>query len=297
MNLHKNIAKLAIAGSLALAFTACSSSDSPAAPSDPTGSENTNGEVIDPGTTPVDPGTTTPVDPGTTTPVDPGTTTPVDPGTTTPVDPGTTTPSANEGFGLWDGTAGDTQVPTGNDAAGYWYSYNDNNGGDNGDGKSTLTWKVPAGDEFDDGSMAPVIAACNGLCGDFMLDQGEYKYNPYVGFGFNFSATDDDVVDLTASKGICVAYESDYEIVIELGLGASTDLAIGYANPSYTLDPVTAATVVDIPWEDFAQPGWASETVENPEKTLASLKFKFTGSDGDAGKFNLSKVGPMGSCK
>lgn len=45
------------------------------------------------------------------------------------------------------------------------------------------------------------------------------------------------------------AYESDYDIVIELGLGSAID------------------------------------------------EIKFTGSDGDAGKFNIAKVGPLGSCK
>ena len=57
-------------------------------------------------------------------------------------------------------------------------------------------------------------------------------------------ATPTDDVDVSKSGGICVAYESDYDIVIELGLDSAIDEKIG-----------------------------------------------------DAGKFNIAKVGPLGSCK
>ena len=216
--------------------------------------------------------------------------------TTTP-----TTPAEDESDGkwhlaLWDGTAGDPQVPTGNKTGGYWYSYTDS--GDKG--KSVLTW-----DAADDGTSAdglvPVIKECNGLCGSFDLIVGANPYKPYVGVGFNYSKSANEVADATASKGVCVTYKSDIAVLLEMGLG-SQDAKIGYANPFVTLPASASAKTVDFAWSEFEQPEWASaaQTITSPEKALASLKFKFAGTkdsvDGGAGSFNIMKVGAPGEC-
>ena len=215
--------------------------------------------------------------------------------------PASSAPAADEGdgtfkLGLWDGTAGDAQVPTGNKTGGYWYSYTDK--GDKG--LSTLTW-----DAADDGTSAdglvPVITECGGLCGSFDLLVGSNPYKPYVGIGFNYSKSANEVADATASRGICVTYTSDIAIILEMGLGAQ-DSKIGYANPFVTLPAATAATTKEFTWAQFEQPTWASaaQTVTNPEQALASLKFKFAGekdsTDGGSGKFKIMKVGAPGQC-
>ena len=215
--------------------------------------------------------------------------------------PTSTTPPAEESDGkwhlaLWDGTAGDAQVPTGNKSGGYWYSYTDS--GDKG--KSTLTW-----DAADDGTSAdglvPVITECQGLCGSFNLLVGDNPYKPYIGIGFNYSKSANEVADATASKGVCVTYTSDIAIILEMGLGAQ-DSKIGYANPFVTLPPATSPTTKDFTWSEFEQPSWASaaQTVTNPEQALASLKFKFAGekdsTDGGSGKFKIMKVGAPNQC-
>ena len=222
------------------------------------------------------------------------------PASSTPA-PASSAPAADEGdgtfkLGLWDGTAGDAQVPTGNKTGGYWYSYTDK--GDKG--LSTLTW-----DAADDGTSAdglvPVITECGGLCGSFDLLVGSNPYKPYVGVGFNYSKSANEVADATASKGVCVTYTSDIDIILEMGLGAQ-DSKIGYANPFVTLPAATAATTKDFTWSEFEQPTWASaaQTVTNPQQALASLKFKFAGAqdstDGGSGKFKIMKVGAPGQC-
>ena len=223
------------------------------------------------------------------------------PTTTTPTSTATTPPPADEGDGkwhldLWDGTADANQVPTGNKTGGYWYSYTDK--GDKG--LSTLTW-----DAADDGTSAdglvPVITECQGLCGSFDLLVGSNPYKPYVGIGFNYSKSANEVADATASRGVCVTYTSDIAIILEMGLGAQ-DSKIGYANPFVTLPAATAATTKEFTWAQFEQPTWASaaQTVTNPEQALASLKFKFAGekdsTDGGSGKFKIMKVGAPGQC-
>ena len=231
-------------------------------------------------------------------PSSPSATTP----TTTPKSsPSTQTPPADESDGkwhlaLWDGTAGDPQVPTGNKTGGYWYSYTDS--GDKG--QSVLVW-----DAEDDGTSAdglfPVIKECQGLCGSFDLLVGSNPYKPYVGIGFNYSKSANEVADATASKGVCVTYTSDIAIILEMGLGAQ-DSKIGYANPFVTLPAATSPSTKDYNWSDFEQPTWASaaQTVTNPQQALASLKFKFAGAkdsvDGGSGKFKIMKVGAPGQC-
>ncbi|MBO4712323.1 MAG: hypothetical protein J5615_00320 [Fibrobacter sp.] len=218
-----------------------------------------------------------------------------------PAPTSTTPPAEDESDGtwhlaLWDGTAGDPQVPTGNKSGGYWYSYTDS--GDKG--LSTLVW-----DAEDDGTSAdglvPVIKECQGLCGSFDLLVGSNPYKPYVGIGFNYSKSANEVADATASKGVCVTYTSDIAIILEMGLGAQ-DSKIGYANPFVTLPAATSPSTKDYNWSDFEQPTWASaaQTVTNPQQALASLKFKFAGAkdsvDGGSGKFKIMKVGAPGQC-
>ena len=216
--------------------------------------------------------------------------------------PTSTTPPANESdgkwhLGLWDGTADAAQVPTGNETGGYWYSYTDKN--DNG--LSTLTWDA-ADDGTSEEGLVPVIKECHGLCGSFNLLAGTNKYKPYVGVGFNYSRSANEVADATPSRGVCVTYTSDIEIILEMGLG-SKDSQIGYANPFVTLPAATSPKTMDFSWSEFQQPTWTEtkNIVSNPEKALASLKFKFAGeqdsTDGGAGKFTIMKVGAPDECR
>lgn len=221
------------------------------------------------------------------------------PTTTTPTSTATPTPPADDGDGkwhldLWDGTADANQVPTGNKTGGYWYSYTDS--GDNG--KSSFTWAV---DVTGENGFADLIKECHGICGEFSLIVGTNPYKPYVGIGFNYSRSANEAADATSSRGVCVTYKSDIDIILEMGLG-SQDSKIGYANPFVPLPASTSATTADFGWREFKQPDWATaaQTISNPEKQLVSLKFKFAGDtdgeDGGSGTFSILKVGATGQC-
>ena len=353
MNKKKSLLKLAIAGSVAAAFTACSSESSPVSanalqesaalqqkyqaqidslnnviaelnttnntPSNPVADQqialmqhtidSLNMVILVMGTaTPTTPGAT---DPGATTPTTPGAT---DPGATTPATPASSssavkptssaTAAADDGIfalELWDAAEGKAQVQTGNKKGGYWYSYTDK--GDKG--LSTLEWGAEVGDEYDDASMAPVIEACGGLCGNFDLKVGDNPYKPYVGFAFGYGASAKETADATKIKGICVEYTSDSEINVELGLTEAQEKKIGYANPFVAIPASASASVVDLAWGEFAQPDWVSATQKITSsaavKELSSIKFKIAGDtdgeDGSSGSFLITKVGPMGSCE
>lgn len=212
--------------------------------------------------------------------------------------------SASFGFITWYGSEGEQQVMTelgvnAEDNSGYWYDYNDGP-----DGKSSVTWKVPKGDEWDEGSMAPVVAACGGVCGTYTLDAGTITYDPFVGIGFNVGGADEGgaaiPVDATAMGGVCIGYSVDTKASLELGLGDEKDAAIGYANPAVTLKAAATGAVVDAAWADFAQPSWASEKISMSEATtgIASIKFKIQAKTGSTGSFNIASVGAyQGGCK
>lgn len=202
---------------------------------------------------------------------------------------------------LWDAAEGKAQVQTGNKKGGYWFSYTDK--GDKG--LSTLEWGAEVGDEYDDASMAPVIEACGGLCGNFDLKVGDNPYKPYVGFAFGYGASAKETADATKIKGICVEYTSDSEINVELGLTEAQEKKIGCANPFVAIPASASASVVDLAWGEFAQPDWVSATQKITSsaavKELSSIKFKIAGDtdgeDGSSGSFLITKVGPMGSCE
>lgn len=193
---------------------------------------------------------------------------------------------------LWDGAAGDPHVLTGNKTGGWWYSYADDLG-------SEITWGGTVGD---DGDMTEVIAACGGVCGDYVIgagdpDEGVY---PYLGFAFGYAKSANTTGDATAMKGICVTYtySGTATFAVEMGLTTSQENKLGSALPMAELAKGTKKTV-DLLWTDFVQPDWAKTTMTGKAAAaqLSSIKFKFAdATGGESGSFNIIKVGPYGGC-
>lgn len=208
--------------------------------------------------------------------------------------------SLSFGFETWFGADGVERVITdldaGDDNSGYWYSYADDADG----GGSSVTWKVPAGNEWDDNSLAPVVEACGGVCGTFALDKGTLEYDPFVGIGFNVAGADAGgkaiPTDASSMSGVCIAYSVSAAATLELGLGDTKDASIGYANPAVDLAKSATGTVKDFPWSKFAQPSWAEKkiTIDEAVASLASIKFKIQGKTGSSGEFNIMSVGDNG---
>lgn len=192
---------------------------------------------------------------------------------------------------LWDGAEGKAQVQTGNKDGGWWYSYADKLG-------SEITWKAELGDE---GDMKPVIEACGGICGDYVIGSGGAGDYPYLGFAFGYGKNASVTGDATAIKGICVtySYSGTATFAIELGMTSAQEEKLGSALPMVELTKGTEVTK-DFAWSDFEQPTWATTTMTGPNaaKQLSSIKFKFAdGKGGESGSFTIYKVGPMGACK
>lgn len=192
---------------------------------------------------------------------------------------------------LWDAADGEAQVPTGNSTGGWWYGYADDLG-------SEITWAA----EPEDGDMTPVIAACGGICGDFVIGEGDPDENiyPYLGFAFGYAKNENLTGDATSVKGICVTYtySGTASFVIELGMTKSQEDKLGSALPVAPLPKGTKKTV-DYKWSEFEQPDWAKKVMTGPDAAadLKSIKFKFADvSGGESGSFAVYKVGPYGAC-
>lgn len=195
-------------------------------------------------------------------------------------------------LGLWDGTAGDVQVPTGDETGGYWYSYTDDGDG----GKSEIVWgdgTVSADDDKTD-----LIADCGGVCVSFTLDQGSNENAPYVAIGFNYSKVASKSDDVSAAGGICVTYVSTVKLDVQIG-SSDDDANFGWNNPYVSLPIATAAKTLDFEWGDFSQDaGWGVKTTgAKAAKIAAKFSIRYKGDDGDSGEFTIKKFGPLGACK
>lgn len=209
------------------------------------------------------------------------------------------------GFELWKGESEQVNTEMGNttNTAGYWFSYSDSNDG----GLSEVQWPVPTGNGYDDNSLQPIIETCGGVCGKVVLSAGSVTYDPFVGIGFNVvgetSETDDTPAagDASAWGGICIAYSSTLQPVLELGLGDEGDQALKYDNPFNKLVKSSEGTSKDIPWADFSQAGWGvsqgGDVIDGPTAAtkLVAVKFKIQAKDGSKGDFNIVQIGPYGS--
>ena len=216
--------------------------------------------------------------------------------------------SLSFGFETWFGADGVEKVNTElgvnegeYDNSGYWYSYND--AADKGE--SVVEWDVPAGNQWDDNSLQPVVEECGGVCGHFTLTKGGLSYDPFIGVGFNVGGADAAgkaiPVDASSMKGVCLGYTSTVAATIELGLGDDNDSKIGYANPFVEAKKAASGNVVDVPWSKFAQPSWAEAgqkiSIDEAVTKLASIKFKIQAKTGTTGSFNMLSVGDyQGGC-
>ena len=197
---------------------------------------------------------------------------------------------------------------------GQWYEYTDRNEG----GSSIFDWYWS--DQYD-GEGSPfdvIIDACGGLCcNKVMLDQGELSRKPYVLFGFQLAQNDSGMgvpVDISNWGGICVTYQSDYPIRLDLdpvSLEVSPDsLTPASANEDADLDiykwpsvvlPKTSSVETSkcYKWNEFTQinldklpnPDKYTISGEDVVKRVVTIRFIIEGETGDEGAFFIKALG------
>lgn len=179
-------------------------------------------------------------------------------------------------------------------------------------GKSDIRWPVKLGNDSNPNSFTPVIERCNnGLCGTAVLEKGSLTYNPFVLVGFTLAkdgAGKQIPVDVSNWNGICVFYQSDVSLSLELGLEDSVSALMGYALPSVSLSKTSLASSKCFEWSEFKLPswvksigkfvdldrleelGWLENAGEMAAKQLVAVRFKIQAQPGEY-NFNIMALG------
>ena len=130
----------------------------------------------------------------------------------------------------------------------YWYTYNDNKGGADGDGASEILTPLdnggfPMARKSDDGTNY-VWAVY------YALDKGEYKYDPYVGWGVIL----DPEVDYSRFGGITYWFKGGaHEVHVETSDVKDYDVHLSSQKASRNWKKVT------VRFKDLRQGGWGEE--------------------------------------
>lgn len=170
-----------------------------------------------------------------------------------------------------------TTTPIG---GGPWYTFAD-------------TTKLLNGKSYVTNFMVKEYATYSMVSGDIILDAA-YEY-PFAGIGF-YLAEDNTVLNIAEKTGLCVVYEANYPI--DLNLSGS------YANGGYykfTLPAKALPTVLSIPFENFAQPIWAIGTYEMElnivlESLVNAITFQSNQPAGNILNLKIYAVGYNNTC-
>ncbi|MBR4008484.1 FISUMP domain-containing protein [Fibrobacter sp.] len=182
---------------------------------------------------------------------------------------------------LWKGGDKEDLVQTDFGSGAKWYSGTDQEGG----GSTTI--QFPEINPYDE---------CEGKCGMVWFGNTEY---PYATVGFNLDENG-ATYDVSAWKGLCIAYYSPEKMYLKLDLENISDY--GSDLPAAELPSLSSMDeyrVENIEWASFKQGGWGNASTISGEEAARILKgvvVTFAGSTGGSQFFNIYQIGSYGKC-
>lgn len=188
--------------------------------------------------------------------------------------------SGASGF-LWKGGDKEDLVQTDFGSGSKWYFGTDQEGG----GSTTI--QFPEINPYDE---------CEGKCGMVWFGNTEY---PYATVGFNLDENG-TTYDVSAWKGLCIAYYSPEKMYLKLDLENISDY--GSDLPAAELPSLSSMDeyrVENIEWASFKQGGWGNASTISGEEAARILKgvvVTFAGSTGGSQFFNIYQIGSYGKC-
>lgn len=188
--------------------------------------------------------------------------------------------SGASGF-LWKGSDKLDLVQTDFGSGSKWYFGTDQEGG----GSTTI--QFPEINPYDE---------CEGKCGMVWFGNTEY---PYATVGFNLDENG-TTYDVSAWKGLCIAYYSPEKMYLKLDLHNISDY--GSDLPAAELPSLSSMDeyrVENIEWASFKQGGWGNASTISGEEAARILKgvvVTFAGSTGGSQFFNIYQIGSYGKC-
>ncbi|SHH79711.1 hypothetical protein SAMN05720761_12736 [Fibrobacter sp. UWCM] len=187
-------------------------------------------------------------------------------------------------FGWEECSGGQVNTGSPEETSGYWYDFYDHNEG----GSSRFIF--PPDIERNEGEdfFGLLADAYGGIKASVVL--GEGSDYPYAGFGFNIWSENQEGVNVEAWLGICVAYQSTIDFVIELGV--ENEPVSSYSNYRVTVPESKFWTHTDFPWSAFGPYPGIYEVLRN----VATIRLKFEGPAGTTGDFRIQHIGSLGQC-
>jgi endo-1,4-beta-D-glucanase Y len=127
----------------------------------------------------------------------------------------------------------------------------------------------------------------------YKLDVGSFKYNPFIGVGFEMKA-DSTALDISSSSGLSFAYKGTFgqgdTCAIKCESMSVTELGASY---SFTLPGSTTWKEITIGWDQFLQPKWA-KAVALDLKKVPKIQWQIQGATGESGEIWLDDVHLIG---
>ena len=148
----------------------------------------------------------------------------------------------------------------------YWYDYNDNNGGDDGDGASEI--RSPIGPDGYSIARKSDNGTNYAWAVYYALDKGQYKYDPYVGWGVTLDGT----VDYTKYGGLTYWYKGGAHTV-----RVETSDVTNYDVHMMSMKASRTWTKAVIRFKDLAQEGWGGVEVEFDPAHITNISFQAKG--------------------
>ena len=121
--------------------------------------------------------------------------------------------------------------------------------------------------------------------------------------GFTLTEDGSTPVDISSWDGICVTYESDMQMDVQMGLPSERETELSYDVPVKKLAKVKGMQVRNISWNEFVQGGWSPIEFSGAEAAMEvkSIRFAFylypsEISSSAKGDFAIYGIGRKGTC-
>ena len=162
--------------------------------------------------------------------------------------------------------------------SGYWFDASDLDK----ELLATITYPVLDGKSNGDNLMEAAAAKCGGICGTVeFADSPKRVLSTNIGYSVR---KDGSTVDASSWKGLCVTYESDFDMRLKFSAGKNGSIA-GSDMPYAEFPKITKLGTRCAKWDNFRLNQLNNITSEEVAKKLGAVFFEFTGKAKQKGSF------------
>ncbi len=167
------------------------------------------------------------------------------------------------------------------DNSGYWFDLNSWED----DPAAVITFPAMLGDGSSSDSMKAIVDSCGGVCGTVEFVN---SLRPMLTAGVGFSLDKgNSLVDASSWNGLCVSYESDFNMRVKLSLDKDEYATVNGDLPYAEFPKMLKLGTRCAKWESFKHSNAGNVAIEEAVKKVGSLVFEFIGKPNQKGSFNI----------